>query len=201
MLMWYTDEQVPVPELREHPSACDAYSTFHHNYSGNEKVVDISHDFKRWVHTLEYSHCQASDMPHEGRMGRGGAVGIAINAFHGACIQVPYLTAGPVAHATGLVGQWTTIQNCLQFLMIMHRRGIYHEAGALAAKQYLARHVPEDIEDLELVVRRIRKALRSLHHLNAGHLEKISAKVSTVTASLVVKKTHSIGPGIWGLGP
>ena len=110
-LAWYKDHEVPVPNLRKHVTACAAYGDFHSNYAAREAVIDISHQFKRWVHTLEYSHCQASDHPHEGHMGRGGAANLAVNAFHGACIKVPYLTSGPVAHATGLVGQWTTMQN------------------------------------------------------------------------------------------
>ena len=113
-------------------------------------------------------------------MGRGGAANLAINAFHGACIKVPYLTPGQVAHATGLVGQWTTMQNWFQFLLVMHRRGIYHYPKAQAAKQHLATNLPEDIEGLESVVKPVRSAIRSLHRLHAKHLGNNCAKVSTV---------------------
>ena len=122
-LSWYKDHEAPVPTLREHIAACAAYGDFHNEHAAQEAVIDISHQFRRRAHTLEYSHCQASDHPHVGCMGRGGAANIAVNTFHGACIKVPYLTSGPVAHATGLVGQWTIMQNCIQFLLVMHRMG------------------------------------------------------------------------------
>ena len=128
-------------------------------------------------------------------MGRGGAANLAINAFNGACSKVPYLTSGPVAHATGLVGQWTTIQNCLQFLVIMHRRNRYQDGSTKAAKQHLVRHLPEDIEDLELVVRPIRKALRSMHYLNAKHLANISGKVAFIIGHLIKKKNYASTQG------
>ena len=151
-LDWYEDHEVPVPELRKRVTACAAYGNFHENYAGRGTVIDISHRFSRWVHTLVYSHCQASDQPHVGHMGRGSAASMAINIFHGACIKVPYLTSGPVAHATGLVGAWTTMLNCFQFLLVMHRGGSYHLPKALATKHHLATHLPDDIEGLESVV-------------------------------------------------
>ena len=120
---------------------------------------------------------------------------MAINAFHGVCIKVPYLTSGPVAHATGLVGLWITMLNCFQFLLVMHRRGSYHYPKAQAAKQHLATNLPEDIEGLESVVKPVRSAIKSLHRLHTKRLEKICAKVSTVISYLIVKKNKASAQG------
>ena len=128
-------------------------------------------------------------------MGRGSAANLAINKFHGACIKVPYLTSGPVAHATGLVGAWTTMLNCFQFSLVMHRGGIYHFPKALAAKHHLATHLPDDIEGLESVVKPVRSAIKSLHRLHAKHIEKICAKASTVISYLSVKKNKASAQG------
>ena len=132
-------------------------------------------------------------------MGRGNAANMAINTFHGACIKIPYLTSGPVAHATGLVGAWTTMLNCFQFLLVMHRGGSYHFPKALAAKHHFATHLPDDIEGLESVVKPVRSAITSMHRLHAKHIEKICAKVSTVISYLVVKtnKASAQGFGDW----
>jgi len=72
-LCWYEDHEAPVPNARTYITACAAYGDFHREHAAQDAVIDITHRFRRWAHTLEFSHCQASDYPHEGRMGRGGS--------------------------------------------------------------------------------------------------------------------------------
>ena len=79
-LCWYEDHEAPVPNAREYVTACAAYGDFHKEHAAQDAVIDITHRFRRWAHTLEFSHCQASDYPHEGRMGRGGQ--LALRSIH-----------------------------------------------------------------------------------------------------------------------